>query len=194
MVSQLGQDDWVLSKISTPGYFVDIGASDGITNSNTFKLEAAGWNGLCVEPNPIFFEHLANNRKCQVSYNAVYTISNQWLELVMAGELSTLSGYVDADSHAKERQNKPSEKVITKSLDDLLKYYDVPKRIDYLSIDTEGSELDILSAFSWSYDIQLITVEHNYSKNRDSIRDLLIEKGYQRVDLPSQWDDWYEKG
>ena len=75
----------------------------------------------------------------------------------------------------------------------MLSKYDAPKKIDYLSIDTEGTELEILSAFDFSkYTIRIITCEHNYTSARGKINKLLIKKGYVRMyqDL-SMFDDWY---
>ena len=83
----------------------------------------------------------------------------------------------------------------TVTLVDLLAFWKAPRRIDYLSIDTEGSELDILNAFDFSaHDVRLITVEHNFSGNRGPILDLLTAQGYRRkfTDL-SMVDDWYVK-
>jgi hypothetical protein len=88
-----------------------------------------------------------------------------------------------------------SEKVETVSLIDLLNTYNAPKNIDYLSIDTEGSEYEILEAFDFSkYRISIITCEHNFSKKREKIFKLLNKNGYQRVFQGlSRWDDWYIK-
>lgn len=80
----------------------------------------------------------------------------------------------------------------TESLHDLLIRLKAPRDIDYLSIDTEGSELAILSTFPFDrWNVRLITVEHNYSADREPIRALLSSHGYARTE--SQWDDWYEK-
>jgi len=90
-------------------------------------------------------------------------------------------------------KNKNIYDVTTLSLVDMLDKYNAPKHIDYLSIDTEGSEFDILSAFDWDkYKIDVITCEHNFTAYRQKIYDLLIDKGYERV-LPelSKFDDWY---
>lgn len=78
---------------------------------------------------------------------------------------------------------------------DLLSQFNAPKQIDYLSLDTEGGEYDILKTFDWSYyDISLITVEHNYTPLRQCIYELLTSKGYRRVqEQDSRWDDWYTK-
>lgn len=62
--SQAGQDLWVLQTAGNKGFFVDIGAHDGIESSNTYALEKHGWTGICVEPNPVSFAALRNNRSC----------------------------------------------------------------------------------------------------------------------------------
>lgn len=194
MFSQLGQDEWVLSRIKTPGYFVDIGASDGVTNSNSYLLEQRGWLGVCVEPNLESFQLLAKNRKCQLSAMAIHTVSNHALDLIIAGEYSSLWQYAEFDGHGEQRKGKPTQRVMTQTLDDLLATKQAPKRIDYLSLDVEGAELDILASFSWEYDVQLITVEHNNNANKQALANLLVSKGYTQAPEPSQWDFWFEKG
>jgi D-alanyl-D-alanine dipeptidase len=63
-----------------------------------------------------------------------------------------------------------------------------------MSIDTEGSEFDILSSYSFSRDIKLLTIEHNYTDQRYLIYSLMISKGYVRIlEELSHWDDWYIK-
>ena len=81
----------------------------------------------------------------------------------------------------------------TISLLDMLEKYDAPAHIDYLSIDTEGSEFEILSAFDFTrHSFSVITCEHNYTSNREKIHGLLSEHGYTRIMTDvSQFDDWY---
>ena len=78
---------------------------------------------------------------------------------------------------------------------DLLIENSAPEYIDYLSIDTEGSELRILKAFDFSkYTFGVITVEHNYTSDRELIYKLLSSAGYtRRFEAVSKWDDWYFK-
>ena len=73
------------------------------------------------------------------------------------------------------------------------KKYNAPKKIDYLSVDTEGSEFDILSAFDFNeYRFNCITIEHNFTENREKLKFLLEQNGYKRVfEYLSKWDDWY---
>jgi hypothetical protein len=82
--------------------------------------------------------------------------------------------------------------VTTLSLMDLLDQQGAPAVIDYLSIDTEGSELAIQDGIDWSrYQFRCITVEHNFTEQRQGIQQLLEAQGYRR--LEQQWDDWYVK-
>ena len=85
--------------------------------------------------------------------------------------------------------------VETISLNDLLKTHKTPYEIDFLSIDTEGSEFEILSTFDFREHVfRVICVEHNYSKNRQRIFELLTREGYKRVlEELSMADDWYTK-
>ena len=85
-------------------------------------------------------------------------------------------------------------KVKTISLIDLLLKYNAPKQIDYLSIDTEGSEFEILNAFDFNlYDIKIITCEHNATLNKKKIYNLLINNGYKRKfeEFSNPNEDWY---
>jgi FkbM family methyltransferase len=110
-------------------------------------------------------------------------------------ELATITGFSDWDQHAIARKGGTWYTVQTVSLNDLLRHHGAPKTIDYLSIDTEGSELEILSAFDFSaYHVRIITVEHNHSPMRGKLHDLLTSNGFTRAfEEFSDWDDWYLK-
>ena len=83
--------------------------------------------------------------------------------------------------------------VKTISLIDMLRKHHAPRHIDYLSIDTEGSEYEILKTFDFrAYTFSVITCEHNFTANRDKIRRLLCENGYVNVLTNiSSFDDWF---
>lgn len=108
---------------------------------------------------------------------------------------ATIDSFSDSDMHAASRRDGERYPVETVSLNDLLAFWDAPRRIDYLSIDTEGSELDILQHFDFdAYDVRLITVEHNHTDRRQPICDLLAAQGYQRkFETLSNVDDGYVK-
>lgn len=200
--SQLGQDLWVLDETNNKhgGYFVDFGATDGITINNTYLLEKDfGWNGIVSDCHPSYFDDLAKNRNCVIDHNAVYTDTGKQVLLLSpkATDISTIQGYGMDDEFADVRSTAEIIEVPTITLFDLLELHKAPAHIDYLSIDTEGSEYDILKAFfdneqSSKYNIQLITVEHNFTEARKKIHDLLIANGYELAESV-QWDDFYRK-
>ena len=197
--SQLGQDLWVLEQTGhkTGGFFVEFGATDGVLLSNTLLLETEfGWSGICAEPNPEFFEKLVKNRSCTVAPDCIAGATGREVEFLLADEYGGIADYAAADMNAARRAGyRDSGRTIrltTISLDAFLKKYDAPRRIDYLSVDTEGSEYEILAAFPFEeWDIRLLTVEHNYTPMREDIRALLEGHGYVRTE--KQFDDWYAK-
>jgi FkbM family methyltransferase len=196
--AQLKQDIFVLSELDckTGGYFVEFGATNGVDLSNTYLLETKfGWTGILAEPARVWHDALVANRKCCISFDCVWSKSHEELEFneVGAADLSTIDVFSNGDEHAKIRKEGKKYNVYTVSLLDLLRKYKAPKEIDYLSIDTEGSEFEILNAFDFdAYKIKIITCEHNYTPMREKIYDLLTSKGYTRK-FPnlSRFDDWY---
>jgi FkbM family methyltransferase len=199
--SQLAQDVFVLSALDfkTKGFFVEFGATDGKGLSNSYLLEQMGWDGILAEPAKCWHEALVKNRKAAIDYGCVWSTSNAkilFTEARLLPEVSTISSYTDCDGHIHNRKNGFEYYVNTISLNDLLLKYNAPKIIDYLSIDTEGSEFDILNNFCFEhYKIKIISCEHNYTKQRNKIETLLCSKGYKKVlQDKTEWDDWYIAG
>ena len=198
--AQAFQDVFVLLMTNEKrnGYFVEFGATNGITLSNTFFLEKSyGWNGILAEPARCWHSELSANRNCKIDTNCVWEKSGEQLQFneVAAGELSTISTFSASDGHFRDRQNGKVYTVETISLNDLLEKHGAPIDIDYMSVDTEGSEFTILKNFNFTkYNIRIITVEHNFTEIRETIHDLLKRNGYQRIfEKFSDWDDWYIK-
>lgn len=199
--SQLFQDLFVvyILKGKRNGFFVEFGATDGHLLSNTAVLERDfDWRGLLAEPAKYWHTALKNNRSAAVDHRCVWSKTGEMLsfkETVMP-ELSTLVTLVESDFNNDGRVDGKTYSVETVSLNDLLEFHKCPRQIDYISIDTEGSELEILSTFKFEdFDISVITVEHNYREpNRKLIFDLLTSKGYIRLfEAFSKYDDWYVK-
>jgi FkbM family methyltransferase len=199
--SQIGQDIFVLSALNKKknGFFVEFGALDGEYLSNTYLLESEfNWNGILAEPNKKFKEILKNKRSCNIDYRAVADQSGKQLlfketdiELGMSG----LVDYLYDDMHANRRRNSTGDSysVTTISLNELLVEHNAPCNIDYVSIDTEGSELLILENFDFSkYKISIFTIEHNHTLNREKIQQLMEKNGYMNVlSNRSKHDDWF---
>lgn len=197
--SQFGQDVYAINEIykqKRGGFFVEVGAYDGIESSNTLLLEKMyGWKGICVECSPRQYQSLCRNRPNTLNFPyAVFNENDKGLEFYDSGGYA---GLVKTNKHA-HIVNDPKVIVTTKTLTTLLEMANAPQFIEYLSLDTEGSEYEILKAHDFSkYKFGYICVEHNrIQPNRDNIRTLLESKGYrfQRENGNAQWgviDDEY---
>lgn len=196
--AQFRQDVFALSEsgFKRGGYFVEFGGTDGVTGSNSYLLESQfGWNGIVAEPASRFHADLVANRGCLCDFRAVWSHSGQILNFKEAkiGALSTFQFLESKDEYRRYRKHGKVYKVETVSLLDLLDQAGAPSEIDYISLDTEGSELPILQSFDFSrYRFKAITVEHNFGPNRSAIRACLERAGYRQVheDI-SGVDDWF---
>jgi len=182
------------------GFFVEFGATDGVMGSNTFLLEKEfEWKGILAEPNKVWHDALGKNISCSISHDCVYHTTGMELDFLCAGksDLSTIDGYGTTDEFSVDRRKDFTiTKVKSVSLYDLLERYKAPVVIDYLSLDTEGSELAILEAFfddNKKYTVRCVTVEHNcVDEVRKKFFDLFTKNGYKHVlSQVSRWDDFY---
>lgn len=198
--AQFFQDLWILheTKNQRDGYFVEFGGADGVRSSNTLLLERRfGWTGIVAEPARIWYPAIRNNRTCAVDDRCVWVRSGDRIGFTQPAIAlhSTIDHYADGDQLADTRTDGLRYEVETVSLNDLLDHWNAPPTIDYLSIDTEGSELDILSHFDFDrWDVRRISVEHNHTPQRQALYELLTARGYRRVlEKLSNVDDWYVK-
>jgi FkbM family methyltransferase len=199
--SQIGQDLAVLEyyKNKKNGYFVEVGASDGVSLSNTYLLEKEfDWKGICVEALPSKFKDLCKNRPNAICIEkAVFNVSGLSLHFDIAHSFDMLSGLSDYNINQRWvnqiKRNCTTINVKSITLTDLLKEANAPAFIEYLSLDTEGSEFEILKAHDFSkYKFGLIDVEHNYIEpTRTNIRNLLTSNGYTYIG-ENQFDDCYK--
>lgn len=180
-------------------FFVDVGANDGITISNTLHLERDyGWKGLCVEPNPDAYEKLIQNRRVECRLCGLYSRDAELAFLKVTGYSEMLSGFQEAydprhlarlEREVRERhQRVESIPVPARRLTGLLDEIGV-RVVHYLGVDTEGSELDVLRGADLEHrEVELISVEDNYD---DGIcNDYLKGLGYRflgRVCLDDFW-------
>lgn len=201
--SELKQDILALavSDSKQNGFFVEFGIMDGIYASNTYLLESQfDWQGIVCEPGKVFHEKIKSQRKCSVDFRAVASKSGDQLAFKETQTQLGLSGLVDyfnpIERHTKKRKSSEGETYLveTVSLADLLEQHDAPEHIDYISMDTEGSELAILENFNFSkYKISLFTIEHNFvDVYRDSIKKIMERNNYINILANrSKYDDWY---
>ncbi|CAN5170791.1 hypothetical protein BH09DEP1_BH09DEP1_6810 [soil metagenome] len=189
-MSQLGQDkllneQFLLNKKN--GFFLDIGAHDGMTGSNTYFFEKElGWQGICFEPLPHLFKQLRECRDC-ICINACVgatTGTVPFLHLNSVDEqLSGMCTTYDKrqlDVVMNDLSVYGGNCVIMQlpcvRLNDVLEKQGIT-HVDYLSLDTEGSELDILKSIDFSkISIDMMSVENNF--NEPFIREFLESKGF----------------
>jgi FkbM family methyltransferase len=199
--SQFRQDLFVLSELNYKknGFFIEFGATNGVDISNTYLLETEyGWNGILAEPAKIWHHDLDNNRKAKVDKRCVWKNSGESIVFneTKNAELSTIDSLSSSDYLKQSREVGNKYTVQTISLMDLLAEHQAPDEIDYLSIDTEGSEFDILENFNFQkYRFKIITCEHNYTPMREKLNTLFTKNGYhKKYENISLVDDWWVLG
>ena len=193
-VSQMEADDWVLSHYKK-GYFVDAGCCDGEDISNTYKLEKLGWIGLCIDVIPKNFDR---RPKSKVIEAALHGIKDLELDFTISKspEISGITDYLGKQGTAAYTGWKPyvdkTIKVKTQLLHEILDANNAPNFIEYLNIDIEGVELEVLKTFPFEkYKFGCISLEHNYDEpKRTHIKDLLKSKGYTYI-KQEKADDWF---
>ena len=194
--AQFHQDLFVISQIDLIDehfYFVEFGATNGVDLGNTLLFEREFLaKGIVAEPAKIYHKDLFRNRACNISTRSVWSLSDLLIEFFEDSNPDLSGLNTDRDFHSHKNLSRTYD-VKTISLLDLLKNYSAPKEIDLLSIDTEGTEFEILNAFSFSeYSFKVIICEHNFSKNRKRIKNLLENHGYMRkFSWISFVDDYY---
>lgn len=173
------------------GFFVEVGAYDGLNGSNTYFFEKErGWNGICIEPNSDIFPKLKINRNC-VCLNVCAYKENKIIQFnKIDGHAEMLSG-ID-ESYNERHRSRVKEDIILRGGRQNLEYYPSFRldtifenlkvnSIDLLCIDTEGSELDILKGIDFNkVDISTIVIEENYS-DLFPICHLITEQGYSLI-------------
>jgi FkbM family methyltransferase len=169
------------------GFFLDIGAHDGKTYSNTYVFERLGWQGACVEPLPLVFEQLRQNRRCDCYQAALSDTSASAADFIYAVGVDTLSGLESklAPTHkdwiVREQGKVERIKVRTMTFPDLMAGYPDVRTIDFLSLDVEGAEMSVLQTIDFEkYRFGLITVEciDESPGEGEALRGFMAGKGY----------------
>lgn len=144
------------------GTFLDIGAYDGITLSNTYRLSLLGWKGICIEPSPKVYEKLSvlykDNKNIRCLNLAIGTINGK----------STFYDNHDALATLKQEELKRWEKTnhvfnpIEVDVMTFEKFYNNPFNFDFINIDAEGMDFDILRQIDLnSIGCKLLCIEYN---------------------------------
>jgi FkbM family methyltransferase len=193
--SQIGQDRYLhehIFKGKRNGVFVDIGAHDGISFSNTYFFEKElGWTGICVEPHPDCFAKLKQNRTCSCWGVCAGNVEGMVNFLKIDGYAQMLSGVYAAydqkhlariEAELAHYGGKAQIIPIAMHTMSSILHQEGITYVDFLSLDVEGAELAVLQGIDFTQcSIQYILVERNYKESFEPIEQLLASQGYVNV-------------
>ncbi len=185
----------------SPGFFLEIGAWDGENISQTAYIEQErGWVGLCVDPFPVRFE----NRTCRICTKAISkdgaprAFIKVSIDRRYGGDVSYFSGFKETVMDSihwpiiEQFCDWEELKIETITFEDLYKLYALPQHIEFLSVDTEGSEIEIFESIDFDvHTFGLIAFEHNMNQDvRSRIGEILQSHGYELFEAWG-YDDIY---
>jgi hypothetical protein len=178
------------------GFYIEMGAHDGIINSNTYYFEKnLNWRGVLIEPSH-FYENLKKNRSCKNIFHKTLCVPfnfDKKISFIDMGPYSKVSELVEKDYYNwHESKSKAVEHIYNKqiiesprtdNLNNLLKSSNAPKLIDFFSLDVEGSELNVLKGVDFNqYNFQYLLIEItdiDKGKYIKKIKNFLKEKSYK---------------
>lgn len=193
--SQFGEDK-ILAEFfqnQRTGICVEVGAYDGVEGSNTYFFEKRGWKCFLVEPHPVLIEKIKSRRQSTVIPFAASAQKGE-LEFFIAENVETLSSLDNSNTFVERVKDAggtiKSVKVKTAPLDELLLEQGITQ-IDFITIDVEGHEGQVLSGFTLSkFCPRIVILEDNSNGTDTSLDERLAQEGYQLF-LRTGCNDWY---
>jgi FkbM family methyltransferase len=183
--SQFGEDKWLVENhiidVSKKGFFLDIGAGDPIRLSNTYYFEQNGWDGICIDADPRTFMDLLNKRK-KVIFGVINT--HDGLETFNISQHGADLSSIKVETEAQKST------VACFTIKTLFNRFDIPKKIDLLSIDIEGHEIPILKDLFQIRKPEVMIIE--YDKDENDVEGFMKQKGYSLI-LRNQANLIYKK-
>lgn len=176
--SQWGEDRWLVENLDPPlqGVFVDVGAGDGAHGSNTLYFESLGWRGVCIDADPRNHGPL-RHRRSTVDTCAIATTPG----------IRPFGMYAHKPSWSGLHQLGPDYQAILvecRRLDAVLRDWEI-KQVDLLSIDVEGTELDVWNSFDHEqYRPSIVIIEFDDKlpdRSRDTIQDHIGRDAYSLI-------------
>jgi FkbM family methyltransferase len=193
--SQYGEDRIlarIFARIPT-GTCVEVGAHNGVDLSNTYYFEQIGWRCILVEPNPVMWAVIRETRRAVLFECAASGHESQAILHAGVGDGNDVLSTLDAASveRIKQRGAQVSDvPVRTRRLDDMLEESRV-ERLDFVSIDVEGHELDVLQGFDLNrWKPQFVILEDNSNLRESSVVGFMLARGYTRF-FRTGCNDWY---
>lgn len=183
------------------GYYIELGANDGVIQSNTFYLEKKGWKGILIEPSLNKYFECTKNRSSlnkfycnacvSVDFNEKYVDMTYSNLMTVAPQISSKKDNLTTFLNSSKKHLKPYEKLIEYgaraiTLNDILKDAKAPSFIDFFSLDVEGAEIEVLKGVNFdNFKFRYVLIETEQFK---LINDFFIDKGYQLLDKVTHHD------
>jgi FkbM family methyltransferase len=163
------------------GFFIELGAMDGIVFSNTkFFEDELNWKGILIEPTAQYENMIINRPNC---YNFNYAISENYGELDFIGN-SAIGGLKKSMSEKHKKSWNIDESLGFKVQS--IPFYEITKnikidKVDLFSIDVEGGELEVLKTFDWNIPVYIILIEmdNNEEEKDNKCRNILNNKNFK---------------
>jgi FkbM family methyltransferase len=160
----------------THGFYIELGANDGITQSNTaFFEKSKHWTGILIEPSPAAYKLCKKNRPNSICLNYA-CVSNTYTEPFIEGDFTGTN--LMASVEGTRLQSTALCKVPAITLEAILDTYAKTTPIDFLSLDTEGYELNILKGMNLDKYRPTYLLIEIYRKDYDEIVKFLESKYY----------------
>jgi FkbM family methyltransferase len=191
LYSQAGQDLWVMRDVfdyKTSGFFLDVGAYDGLHLSNTYALERnLNWNGICIEADSETFDKLKRNRSC-CCINICVGKSEGEVEFITGRGPYSGSKDKRRDIEIRDDIGTTTRVIPTLPLNQILDQHGAPEIIDYFSLDVEGMEDDVMQTFPFDkHRFLCATIE----RPSLGLRQTLTKHGYLLVSDQPGMDAFY---
>lgn len=177
-------------------FFVELGATNGIIQSNTKTLEDKyDWSGLLIEPNDILFQDLQKKRPNCILKN--YLVYNKNNEIVNFQQIRHIEGvgnseYLGNSKIIDQKQQSPfSVEKATRTLESILDEISAPQIIDFMVIDVENSFFEVLSGMNFNkYDVKFLGVEMSINKNIAASINYLLNHNFKLINCNQSGPDF----
>lgn len=186
MFSQFKQDYYLYTRhfaeLKRPGIYLDVATNDPVGISNTYFMDRClRWKGICVEANPVYYERIHRMRSCHMVPTCVGKRDMQMVEFGLAGGAGAIIG--ESNKHTEKWEKRAVEvlrmKALCTTVQKVLDRGQV-RVVDYLSLDVEGHELEVLMGVDWSRTrINVVTIEAS-GKQAKELEEWMEELGYKR--------------
>ena len=185
--SQFGEDKKIIKLFNKRGIYLDIGCFHPIRHNNTYLMYKLGWSGINIDLNPLSIKLFNVARPRDINICAAVSDKKKVKNLYFHHELSPLNTITREHTLLYTEifglKNLKIKKIKTKTLKELLRKYNI-KKIDFLNIDVEGHELEVLKTLNFNHFnikvicIEIITITKKIKKRRNEIVKFFKKKNY----------------